>query len=429
MPDHDAPGGGTRCRLCGASLLHDVVDLGMTPLCEALVPAEHLNEMEPFYPLRPQVCHECFLVQLEEYVPPEGIFTDDYPYFSSYSDAWVEHARRYVAMAVERFGLDDRSFVAEVASNDGYLLRHAVAAGIRVLGIEPAANVAEVAVEHGVPTVVEFFGLDRARTLVQEHGRADLLVANNVLAHTPELHDFIAGLAVFLADDGVLTLEFPNVMRLIAENQFDTIYHEHFSYFSFHTVERALAMHDLVVFDVEELATHGGSLRVFACHATSTANPVSLRVEVQRAREQAAGVTDLGTYRAFAERVRRAKRDLLQFLITAKHDGKKIVAYGAAGKGNTLLNYCGIGTDFIDFVVDRNPHKHGKYTPGTHIPICDPATLRDAQPDLVLILPWNLQDEIMQQVRDTCGWDGTFVVPIPSVKLVRSSATARVVAR
>ena len=391
----------------------------MTPLCEAFVAPEDLNSMEPFYPLRPRVCHECFLVQLDEYVAPKAIFTD-YAYFSSYADAWVEHAHTYVATAVERFGLDEHSFVAEVASNDGYLLQHVVAAGIRALGIEPAANVAEVAVANGVPTVVEFFGLDQARALVQAHGRADLLVANNVLAHTPDLDDFVAGLAVFLAEDGVLTLEFPNLMRLIAEDQFDTIYHEHFSYFSFHAAERALAMHDLTVFDVEELSTHGGSLRVFARHATSDAHPVSHRVEELRAREQAEGVDDLDMYRAFAARVRNAKRDLLQFLIAAKREGKKIVAYGAAGKGNTLLNYCGIGTDFIDFVVDRNPHKHGKYTPGTRIPICDPSALRDAQPDVVLILPWNLQDEIVRQVREIHGWDGCFVVPIPSVKVVAS---------
>jgi SAM-dependent methyltransferase len=331
-------------------------------------------------------------------------------------------------MAVERFGLDGDSFVAEVASNDGYLLRHVVAADIRALGIEPAVNVAEAAVASGIPTVVEFFGLDQARVLVEDHGRADLLVANNVLAHTPDLHDFIAGLAVFLAEDGVLTLEFPHLVRLIAENQFDTIYHEHFSYFSLHTVEQALAMHALVVFDVDELPTHGGSLRVFARHATCDTHTVSPRVEALRAREHAAGVTDLDTYRAFAEGVRRTKRELLQFLITAKRDGKKIVAYGAAGKGNTLLNYCGIGTDFVDFVVDRNPHKHGRFTPGTHIPICDPAALRDARPDLVLILAWNLRDEIMRQVRDVHGWDGPFVVPIPSVQVLRAPGASSVVA-
>jgi SAM-dependent methyltransferase len=389
----------------------------MTPLCESFVAPEHLDAMEPFYPLRPQVCHECFLVQLPELVPPEAIFTD-YAYFSSYSDAWVEHARDFVATAIERFGLHAGSFVAEVASNDGYLLEHVVAAGIRTLGIEPAANVAAAAAAKGVPTVVEFFGLDCARTLADEHGRADLLVANNVLAHTPHLQDFIAGLAVFLAEDGVLTLEFPHLLRLIAGNQFDTIYHEHFSYFSFYTVERALAAHGLVVFDVEELSTHGGSLRVYARHAANETRTTSPRVDALRAREQSCGVTDLRTYEAFAAAVRRTKHELLEFLIAAKRDGKRVAAYGAAGKGNTLLNCCGIGTDFVDFVVDRNPHKQGMYTPGTHIPIHHPDRLRDARPDVVLILPWNLEREITNQVAYIREWGGCFVVPIPTVKVL-----------
>jgi SAM-dependent methyltransferase len=321
-------------------------------------------------------------------------------------------------MATKRFDLGPGGLVAEVASNDGYLLRHVVARGIRAIGIEPAANVAEVAVAQGVPTVTEFFGLEQARTLVDEHGRADLLVANNVLAHTPHLNDFVAGLAVFLAEDGVLTLEFPHLLRLIAEHQFDTIYHEHFSYFSFFTVERALAAHGLTVFDVEELSTHGGSLRVYARHARDTTKPECPRVEELRAREQADGVADLRTYQSFADAVRRTKRELLQFLITAKREGKRIVAYGAAGKGNTLLNYCGIGTDFIEFVVDRNPHKQGLYTPGAHIPIHHPDRLREARPDVVLILPWNLEREITSQVGYIREWNGCFVVPIPSVKVV-----------
>jgi SAM-dependent methyltransferase len=397
-------------------------DLGMTPLCEAFVAHEDLGAMEPFYPLRPHVCDECFLVQLQEFVSPEEIFTD-YAYFSSYADSWVAHARDHVETSIERFGLGAHSFVAEVASNDGYLLQHVVAAGVRALGIEPAANVAEVAIAQGIDTVVAFFGLDQARLLVEDHGRADLLIANNVLAHTPHLNDFIAGLAVFLAEDGVLTLEFPHLLRLIAGNQFDTIYHEHFSYFSFYTVERALAAHRLRVFDVEELRTHGGSLRVFAGHADGATHRASRRVESLRAREQAAGVADLGTYQAFENNVRHTKRELLQFLITAKRDRERIVAYGAAGKGNTLLNYCGIGTDFIDFVVDRNPHKQGMYTPGTHIPIRHPDTLREARPDVVLILPWNLQDEITSHVGYIHEWGGRFVVPIPSVKVLRPSGT------
>jgi hypothetical protein len=394
----------------------------MTPLCEAFVAPENLNAMEPFYPLRPRVCHECFLVQLEEFVAPETIFTD-YTYFSSYSETWVEHARNHVASAIERFDLGAHSFVAEVASNDGYLLQHVVAAGIPALGIEPAANVAKVAVSKGIPTVVEFFGCESARVLVEQYGRADLLIANNVLAHTPRLNDFIAGLAIFLAEDGVLTLEFPHLVRLIADNQFDTIYHEHFSYFSFFAVERALAAHGLRVFDVEELSTHGGSLRVFACHVGCETKPMSRRVARLLSREQAAGVADLTTYQSFDDNVRSAKRELLQFLITAKREGKRIAAYGAAGKGNTLLNYCGIGTDFVDFVVDRNPHKHGMYMPGSRIPIRHPDALREAKPDLVLILPWNLEKEITRQVGYIDEWHGRFVVPIPSVKVVRVATT------
>jgi hypothetical protein len=392
------------------------------------VAPEALNSMEPFYPLRPRVCHECFLVQLEEHVSAESIFSD-YAYFSSYSDSWVEHARDYVAMARDRFGLDAHSFVVEVGSNDGYLLRHVVDAGIRALGIEPAANVAEVATANGIPTVVEFFGLDQARALVEEHGRADLLIGNNVLAHTPHLNDFIAGLACFLAEDGVLTLEFPHLLRLIAGNQFDTIYHEHYSYFSLYTAERALALHGLTVFDVDELPTHGGSLRLFVCHGANATSPVSGGVGRVRSWEEAAGVTNPSTYQAFGDGVRHAKRELVRFLIDAKRDDKKVAAYGAAGKGNTLLNYCGIGTDFIDFVVDRSPHKQGMYTPGTRIPICHPDALREARPDFVLILAWNLQDEITSQVGYIRDWGGCFVVPIPSVKVLHPSEALPVESR
>jgi hypothetical protein len=332
-------------------------------------------------------------------------------------------------MAIDRFGLDEHSFVVEVASNDGYLLRHVVDAGIPALGIEPAANVAEVAQAKGIPTVVEFFGLDQARALVEEHGRADLLIGNNVLAHTPHLNDFIAGLACILAEDGVLTLEFPDLLRLIAGNQFDTIYHEHYSYFSLYTAQRALAAHGLMVFDVEELPTHGGSLRLFVRHGANASPPVSDRVDRVRAWEEAAGVSNPSTYQAFGDGVRRTKRELVQFLIDAKRDDKKVVAYGAAGKGNTLLNYCGIGTDFIDFVVDRSPHKQGMYTPGTRIPICHPDALREARPDLVLILAWNLQDEITRQVGFIRDWGGRFVVPIPSVKVLHPSEPLTVESR
>jgi hypothetical protein len=408
------------CRLCGTALVHTFVDLGMSPPCEAFVTPERLSSMEAFYPLHGYVCHECFLVQLEEFVSPTELFTD-YRYFSSYSDTWVEHARQYVAMAVDRFGLGPHSLVAEVASNDGYLLEHVVAADIPALGIEPAANVAAVAIAKGIPTIVEFFGLDTARALVAAHGRADLLIGNNVLAHTPALDDFIAGLAAFLSDTGVLTLEFPHLFRLLNEHQFDTIYHEHFSYFSFFTVEQAFRAHGIVLFDVEELPTHGGSLRIFGRHATDVTKPVSPRVAELRSRELTAGVADLATYTAFGKRVEATKRELLRFLIRAKDEGKRIVAYGAAGKGNTLLNYCGIGPDFIDFVVDRSPHKQGLFTPGTHLPIRPPDALREARPDFVLILAWNLYPEITRQVAYIHDWGGRFVLPIPLVKVLDSS--------
>jgi hypothetical protein len=408
---------GPTCRLCGTALIHTFVDLGMSPLCEAYVTPERLHAPEASYPLHAYVCHECFLVQLEEFVSPAELFTE-YPYFSSYADTWVAHARDYVAMAIDRFGLGPNSLVAEVASNDGYLLEHVVAAGIPALGIEPAANVAAVAVGKGIPTVVEFFGLDTARALVTAHGRADLLIGNNVLAHTPQLHDFIAGLATFLADTGVLTLEFPHLLRLIGEHQFDTIYHEHFSYFSFFTAERAFREHGITLFDVEEHPTHGGSLRIFGRHEADATKPVSPRVDDLRARELAAGVADLTMYADFPEQVQAMQRALVEFLTRAKDSGKRIVAYGAAGKGNTLLNTCGIGSDVIDFVVDRNPHKQGLFTPGTHLPIRPPDALRDARPDLVLILAWNLAPEITRQVAYIHEWGGQFVLPIPSVRIV-----------
>ncbi len=405
------------CRFCGTELQHTFVDLGMSPLCEAFVGADQRNAMEPFYPLHAYVCHECFLVQLEEYVAPDEIF-DDYAYFSSYSDSWVEHARSYVDMAISRFSLDETSRVVEVASNDGYLLQHFASAGVPAIGIEPAANVAHEAIKKGITTIVQFFGLDMAREIAAEHGQADLLIGNNVLAHTPHLNDFVAGIKAMLTSGGVVTMEFPHLMRLIADNQFDTIYHEHYSYFSFSVAERIFAAHGLTLFDVEELGTHGGSLRIYGRHSENTSTPVAASVTELREREQASGVADLATYSAFDEKVRATKRKLLSFLIDAKGAGKHIVAYGAPGKGNTLLNYCGIGPDFIDYAVDRNPYKHGKYTPGTHIPILDPAALRDTEPDFVLILPWNLSREITEQVAYIHQWGGQFVVPIPEVRVL-----------
>ncbi len=398
------------CRFCGGPL-YDFVDLGMSPLCESFLAEEQLNEMEAFYPLNVRVCGSCFLAQVEEYVAPERIFRE-YAYFSSYAQSWVEHARRYAAMAIERFGLGRDSRIVELASNDGYLLQFFVARGFEALGIDPAENVAKAAEERGVKTLTRFFG----RALAAELAPADLVIGNNVLAQVPDINDFVGGIAAVLKPRGHVTLEFPHLLRLMQENQFDTIYHEHFSYFSLLTAERILAAHGLRVCDVEELWTHGGSLRLFACHERAP-DPTAPRVAEIIARERCAGLGDLAAYAAFAERVKETKRKLLDFLIAAKRCGKSVVGYGAPGKGNTLLNYCGVRTDFLDYTVDRNPYKHGKFLPGTHIPVLPPERIAETRPDYVLILPWNFKDEIMEQMAFIRGWGGKFVVPIPEVSV------------
>jgi SAM-dependent methyltransferase len=405
-----------RCRLCDKALSTSFMDLGMSPLCESFLTAEQTDAMEPFYPLHALVCDSCFLVQLKEYVQPEHIFTE-YAYFSSYSTSWVEHARRYCEMIKARLALGANSRVYEIASNDGYLLQHFLPLGVPVTGIEPAANVAEVARKKNIPTLVEFFGLNLAQKLASEGKTADLIIGNNVLAQVPDLNDFTAGMAHLLAPQGVITLEFPHLEKLINENQFDTIYHEHFSYFSFHTVERIFAAHDLTLFDVEELPTHGGSLRIYARHNADTVHPVTERVRALREWEHSAGFTRVDHYRSFAHQVESTKRKLLNFLIEAKSAGKTIVGYGAPGKGNTLLNYCGIRTDFLDYTVDRNPHKQGKFLPGTHIPIFAPDRIRETRPDYVFILPWNVKDEIIEQMAYIRDWGGRFIVPIPEVQV------------
>ncbi len=405
------------CRFCSCSLTHTFVDLGMSPLCESFLTAEQLNEMEPFYPLHVYVCEKCLLVQLQEYVSPETIFTE-YAYFSSYSDTWLQHAKAYTDMIVERFNIGAQSQVVELASNDGYLLQYFIEKGIPVLGIEPAANVAQAAIKKGVPTVVKFFGMRTALELAAEKSKADLVLGNNVLAHVPDPNDFVAGMKIILKPLGVITMEFPHLMRLMEENQFDTIYHEHFSYFSFATVEKFFAAQGLTIFDVEELSTHGGSLRIYARHTESTDKPLTQRVLDLKIREEAAGVTRLETYLCFARKVEETKWNLLNFLTQAKREGKSIAGYGAPGKGNTLLNYCGIRTDFVDYTVDRNPYKHGKYTPGTHIPIYDPSKISETKPDYIFILPWNLKTEIMIQLAYIREWGGRFVVPIPKVTIL-----------
>lgn len=405
-----------KCRLCGESVSRTFVDLGMSPLCESFLAAEQLNQMEPFYPLHVFVCENCFLVQLGEYVTPDHIYTE-YAYFSSYSDSWLRHAREYVEMITERLKLGPKSQVIEIASNDGYLLQYFVQKSIPVLGIDPAANVAPVAIKKGVPTLVRFFGEATAREVVARGQQADLLLGNNVLAHVPALNDFVAGMKLLLKPTGVITMEFPHLQRLMESNQFDTIYHEHFSYYSFLTAEKAFARHGLTLFDVEEIPTHGGSLRIYGRHAEDQTKPVSARVNALRERERKMGFDGLEVYAAFDGQVKETKRRLLDFLISARRDGKSVVGYGAPGKGNTLLNYCGIRTDFIDYTVDRNPYKHGKFLPGTHIPIYPPERIAQTKPDFVLILPWNLKDEIVKQLAGIREWGGRFVVPIPTVEI------------
>ncbi len=405
------------CRFCGAGLHESFCDLGMSPLSNAYVEAAALQRMEAFYPLHTYVCGECFLVQLPEFESPQHIFSD-YAYFSSYSDSWLAHAKAYTEAMTARFNFDGGSQVIEIASNDGYLLQYFKERGIAVLGIEPAANVAEVALQNGIPSRVQFFGIATARELVRDGLQADLLLGNNVLAHVPDINDFVAGMKIVLKADGVITMEFPHLLRLMQENQFDTIYHEHFSYLSFTTVEKVFAKHGLTLFDVEELTTHGGSLRIYARHVEDETKAVEPRVAELKAREAAAGLTSLAAYAAFAEQVRETKRALVEFLITAKREGKRIAGYGAPAKGNTLLNYCGIRQDFIDYTVDRSPHKQGRYLPGTHIPIFAPEKLRETKPDYVLILPWNLRDEIIGQMAHIREWGGKFVVPIPRVEVL-----------
>jgi SAM-dependent methyltransferase len=405
------------CRFCAKPLTLSFADLGMSPPSNAYLKPAQLGRVEKFYPLHAWVCESCLLVQLEEFETPEQIFSD-YAYFSSYSESWLAHAREYTAMMIKRFGLGAKSRVVEIASNDGYLLQYFVAAGVQVLGVEPAANVAKVAEEKGVPTLVRFFGTETAKNMVAQGKQANVLLGNNVLAHVPDLNDFVAGMKVLLAPGGVITMEFPHLLRLMQENQFDTIYHEHFSYFSFLTVREVFAKHGITLFDVEELPTHGGSLRIFGRHAEDATRAVLPSVDGLLARERAAGLDKIDTYRAFEEQVKETKRRLLEFLIAAKRSGKTVVGYGAPAKGNTLLNYCGVRTDFIDYTVDLSPHKQGHFLPGVHIPIYEPERIRATRPDYVLILPWNLKDEVMKQMADVRSWGGKFVVPIPEVKVL-----------
>ena len=408
--------GQSMCRSCGAKLEHTFVDLGMSPLANSYVKPEQLNRMEPFYPLHVYVCGKCLLVQLEQFSSPADIFSD-YAYFSSFSDSWLAHAKAYVDMIAPRYGLDKNSKVVEIASNDGYLLQNFVARGIPVLGVEPAANVAEVAKGKGVNTKVLFFGEKTALELVEDGWSADLIIGNNVLAHVPDLNDFVQGLKLLLKPTGVVTMEFPHLLQLMEQRQFDTIYHEHFSYFSFLAVEQVFARHGMKLFDVEELPTHGGSLRIYAAHIDDGSKQVKVRAKELKSREERAGYGRLEHYLSFRSKVEEVKRTLLSFLIAAKQEGKSVVGYGAPAKGNTLLNYCGVRSDLLDYTVDRSPHKQGQFLPGVHIPIFGPDHISQTRPDYVLILPWNLREEVMQQMSYIREWGGKFVVPIPQVKV------------
>ena len=421
MSDNSSPadnsGIAISCRFCDAPLSQTFVNLGMSPLCQTQILPEKLNHYEPFYPLHAFVCNRCFLVQLDEYVAPDQIFSDQYPYFSSYSDSWVEHARRYCKHMQADHGINETSFVVELASNDGYLLQHFAGAGVPVLGIEPTANTAAAAREKGIETEVAFFGVETAERIRKQKSGADLIVGNNVLAHVPDVRDFVGGMKRLLADGGIVTMEFPHLLNLIDKNQFDTIYHEHFSYFSLLTVQKIFAHFELAIFDVAEIPTHGGSLRIYACHANDEAKTVSQRVNALIQRETDFGLASPDVYEAFAERVYKTKRDILSFLIKTKKAGKSIAGYGAPGKGNTLLNFCGIGTDLLDYTVDRSPHKYGTWTPGSRIPVHHPDHIRKTQPDYLFVLPWNLIDEIIEQTAYIRAWGGKWVTPIPSLEV------------
>jgi 2-polyprenyl-3-methyl-5-hydroxy-6-metoxy-1,4-benzoquinol methylase len=402
------------CSFCRRPLKHIFVDLGMAPLVSSYLREEELHNSEVFYPLRVYVCEECYLVQLPQAASPQQLF-GQYPYFSSVSASWLKHSKTYVEQMMQRFNFDSGSLVIEIASNDGYLLQYFKEKGVPVLGVEPAANVAEAAQKAGIPTLVKFFGVETAKELVREGKQADLLLGNNVLAHVPDVNDFVGGMKALLKPNGIITMEFPHLLKLIGENQFDTIFHEHFSYFSFLTVERIFAAHQLELFDVEELPTHGGSLRIYARHTADQSEGKSERVLELKDRELQAGLNRIETYASFEEKARLTKHKLVKFLVEIKQDHRSIVGYGAAGKGCILLNYCGIRSDFLDYVVDLSPHKQGLFLPGTHNPIYPPARIRETKPDYLLILPWNLKKEIMEQMSFIREWGGKFIVPIPEV--------------
>ena len=403
------------CRFCGSPLTDSFADLGMSPLANSYLKQEELQQVEPYYPLHVHVCQKCYLVQLPEFTSPEHIFSD-YAYFSSYSELWLNHAKTYTEMMIEHFGFDSKSQVIEIASNDGYLLQYFKEKNIPILGVEPAVNVAKVAIDSGIPTITKFFGVATAKELIENNKNGDLLIANNVLAHVPDLNDFVEGMKILLSSNGIITVEFPHLMHLMVNNQFDTIYHEHFSYFSFLTVNRVFDAHDLKIFNVDEIPTHGGSLRIYACHRKNKIRSITNHVKELLSRENDFGLHKIETYLSFNEKIRVAKRNILYFMIQAKNQNKSLVGYGAPAKGNTLLNYCGIRTDFLDYTVDRSPHKQGCFLPGTHIPIYHPDHIMETKPDFLVILPWNIKNEIMDQMDFIRTWGGKFITLIPQIK-------------
>lgn len=407
-----------QCRFCKTDLTHVFIDLFNSPASNSFLKQEQLNEPETFYPLKTFTCPRCFLVQVDEYKKSDAIFNSDYVYFSSYSTSWLKHAKAYTEKMIERFGYNEQSKVIEIASNDGYLLQYFLEKKVPVLGIEPTANTAKVAEEKGIESVVEFFGVQLANTLTAKGIKANLLLGNNVLAHVPDIVDFVGGMKILLAADGVITMEFPHLMQLVDNNQFDTIYHEHFSYLSFYTVQQIFAAAGLEMFDVEEIPTHGGSLRIYAHHKEDSTKKVTPNVQVLLDKEKSKGMQGLDYYDNFTQRALKVKLDLMDFLVAQKRAGKKVAAYGAAAKGNTLLNYCGIKSDMIEYAVDANPHKQGKFMPASHIPVVDLEHLKQHQPDFVIILPWNIKEEIVQQLAFIRDWNGQFVVPIPSLQIL-----------
>lgn len=407
-----------KCRFCKAELIDVFIDLINSPASNSFLSNEELNEPEVFFPLKVYTCHTCFLVQIEEYKKSNAIFDNKYVYFSSYSKSWLEHASRYSEKMIDRFNFNENSKIIEIASNDGYLLQYFKAKNIPVLGIEPTANTAEVAINKGIETITEFFGAQLAKELVSTGIKADLLLGNNVLAHVPDILDFVSGMKILLKEDGVITMEFPHLMQLIDNNQFDTIYHEHFSYLSFYTVKQIFENCGLTLFDVEEILTHGGSLRIYAKHTEDTSKEISKNVHYLLAKELAKGMNAPGYYQNFQQKALQVKLGFTEFLIKQKKEGKKVAAYGAAAKGNTLLNFCGIKNDFIEFVVDANPHKQNKWLPASHIPVVSEDVLKQSKPDFVIIFPWNIKEEVIKQLDYIKEWNGKFVIPIPQLEVI-----------